>query len=178
MKKIRVVEWAPAYGISIQSARFLTDEEKKDYRADVRDFILVGLGEAIELDHLTHDDLMTVISEDAYMGEFNGCSNMVYKLAADQEKALIALNEKRAKEKAEKEKRERIEAYKTLVKNVEENKVKVLPRNKLKKYLEDYNNLHNEGGEGYLPEVVAEEYYIEVKAYLQQTEFPHEGESR
>ena len=69
--------------------------EKKIYRED----ILIGIGEFIKLEHINWRQLFNVIDKDQYIGEFLGCSNMVYRITEEQERRLIELNNQKAREK-------------------------------------------------------------------------------
>ena len=160
---LKVVEWSMNYGISVGYARGLNEEEKKIYRED----ILIGIGEFIKLEHINWRQLFNVIDKDQYIGEFLGCSNMVYRITEEQERRLIELNNQKAREK-ENVQKEEIEEAINIVNKVDEKKVKMLPRKDIRNYLNDYNDLHNEGGEGYLPDVIAEEDYIAAKKLLER----------
>lgn len=164
---LKVVEWSMNYGISINNARRLTEDEKATYADDWKDRILIGVGENIELNNLNSTDLFEVVSnDDDYAGAFLGSHSQCYYLTSENEEKLLKLNEEKGKAKQEKEEREEKENLIDLVKRVEEKRVRVMPRKDIKGYLVYYNNLYNEGGEGYVPEIIATEDYEESKKIL------------
>ena len=47
------VEYAPGYGISLHTARRLTDDEKQSYLPEYQDYMLVGTGNDVDLNNIT-----------------------------------------------------------------------------------------------------------------------------
>lgn len=67
-------------------------------------------------------------------------------------------------------KKAQIQKALNLVKTVEETNVRTMPRKDIAKYLKEYNDCYNEGGEGWLPQIIASEDYEEAKKILKENE--------
>ena len=158
------VEFAPSYGISLQTARRLTDKEKENYTPEFQDYMMISLGNSISLPNITWGDLSEVIGSRQSDGEFPGCGNRVYIITQDQWDALVAMDgghveQARAAEivdlEATKSKAEAQMVNGTLPSKAE-----------AKKLAHDYNNAHNEGGYGYVPHYYSAEEYACICARI------------
>ena len=99
----------------------------------------------------TDQVLENIVWKDIYnlksIGIFLGCNNTVYALDPDQEIRLTNLNKSRAEEKEKK----------ALLYKLKEAK-RILNCSLFSKWdAKKYNNLHNEGGSGYVPEFVTQD---------------------
>ena len=72
------VEYAPGYGISLHTARRLTDDEKQSYLPEYQDYMLVGTGSDVDLNNITWISLYEFLGKRAPDGEFAGCNNRAY----------------------------------------------------------------------------------------------------
>lgn len=66
----------------------------------------------------------------------------------------------------EEEKQKEIKNAKAIIEMVEVDRVRVMPAAKIAEWQTRYNNLHNEGGDGYIPPVIAEEDYEKAKRII------------
>ena len=98
-------------------------------------------------------------------GSFLGCSNLAYIISAEEQKKLIELNNQKKSEKQQKEIQEKINFYETAVQNCEKQK-KLYTEEEAKAKRKAYNNLHNEGGEGYIPHFYTIDEYERFKSQL------------
>jgi hypothetical protein len=100
-----VLENASAYGISICSARRLTEEEKAPYRDECKDSIFVGLSDSIQLPEITWRDIPSWRERDAStLGFFLGCGNSAFVISEEEKAHFLALNAERiAKKQAAKD---------------------------------------------------------------------------
>lgn len=160
------VEFAPAYGVSLQTARRLTDEEKARYLPEFQDHMMIRTGNYVELPNVTWIDLAGVIGARQIDGEFPGCSNRVYIITQEQWDALLAVEggyaeQSRAAEIAE------LEADKAAAERqmVDGN----LPAaDEVKAKRRNWINTQNEGGEGYVPNWYSKEQYDRICARLSE----------
>ena len=97
------VEYAPGYGISLHTARRLTDDEKQSYLPEYQDYMLVGTGDDVDLNNITWISLYEFLGKRAPDGEFAGCNNRAYIITQEQWDTLIAMNNGVATNKAEQE---------------------------------------------------------------------------
>lgn len=97
------VEYAPGYGISLHTARRLTDDEKQSYLPEYQDYMLVGTGSDVDLNNITWISLYEFLGKRAPDGEFAGCNNRAYIITQEQWDTLIAMNNGVAANKAEQE---------------------------------------------------------------------------
>lgn len=167
MKEYLVCEVAYSYGISLCKARRFTEEEKKNCAEWFKDKGFVGLSNSTDLEYITWDDVREVLKERKDNGSFSGCSNCVYIISEDEWNALIELNEKKRTEKEKKETEESIVEYRQIIKQCEKQE-KLYTKEEAAKKRRDYNNLYNEGGEGYVPHFYTIEEYEFAKTKLNE----------
>lgn len=160
---MKTIEYAYCYGISLQSARHLTDEEKTHYKPECRDSILIGVGDHIALPYITGRDLNDLTGRETY--SFRGCGNRAYELTDAEWDAFVALNAARAAEAEAKEDRERIEAAEAVIAKAEAQR-DIPTAEEAARRIRQYNNIYNEGGEGYVPQIITVEQYERAKAVL------------
>lgn len=138
-------------------ARWATVEEEANYNhANVFD-----LAKAIEetpLEDITFEDVQKVITTSDNDGFWN--NDALYIITNEQKEALLNYNTKEILKKENKQ----INYYKELIKNIE--KHKLYHAQDIGKMEKQYNDLHNEGGEGYIPHFYTFEEYEYVKKQL------------
>ena len=158
------VEFAPSYGVSLQTARRLTDNEKKGYLPEYQDHMMISMGDSIDLPNVTWPDLAGVIGDRQIDGEFPGCGNRVYIITKEQWDALVALDGGHTEQARDKE----IADLETAKAKAESQMVNgTLPRKaEAQKMARDYNNVHNEGGYGYVPHYYTDDEYACICARL------------
>lgn len=155
------VQHATAYGVSLQAARGLTEEEKRHYLPEFWESAFVGIGETISLDYVCPKDM----SDRPHDGEFAGCYNRAWKISQEEWDKYVKLNESRKAEKEESARAARIK-YLESQKEQAERQVKVsggFPSEKeVKKRIQEWNTVQNEGGEGYTPHIYSAEEYKRI----------------
>lgn len=138
-------------------ARWATVEEEANYNhANVFD-----LAKAIEetpLEDITFEDVKKVITTSDQDGFLY--NDALYVITNEQKEALINYNTKEILEKENKQ----INYYKELIKNIE--KHKLYHAKDVERMKKQYNDIHNEGGEGYIPHFYTFEEYEYVKKQL------------
>lgn len=138
-------------------ARWATVEEEANYNhANVFD-----LAKAIEqtpLEDITFEDVKKVITTSDQDGFLY--NDALYVITNEQKEALLNYNKKEILEKENKQ----INYYKELIKNIE--KHQLYHAQDVEKMKKQYNDIHNEGGEGYIPHFYTFEEYEYVKKQL------------
>lgn len=138
-------------------ARWATVEEEANYNhANVFD-----LAKAIEqtpLEDITFEDVQKVITASDNDGFLY--NDALYVITNEQKEALLNYNTKKILEKENKQ----INYYKELIKNIE--KHKLYHAQDVRKMKKQYNDIHNEGGEGYIPHFYTFEEYEYAKKQL------------
>lgn len=138
-------------------ARWATVEEEANYNhANVFD-----LAKAIEqtpLEDITFEDVQKVITASDNDGFLY--NDALYVITNEQKEALLNYNTKEILEKENKQ----INYYKELIKNIE--KHKLYHAQDVEKMKKQYNDIHNEGGEGYIPHFYTFEEYEYAKKQL------------
>lgn len=138
-------------------ARWATVEEEANYNhANVFD-----LAKAIEqtpLEDITFEDVQKVITASDNDGFLY--NDALYVITNEQKEALLNYNTKEILEKENKQ----INYYKELIKNIE--KHKLYHAQDIRKMKKQYNDIHNEGGEGYIPHFYTFEEYEYAKKQL------------
>lgn len=138
-------------------ARWATVEEEANYNhANVFD-----LAKAIEqtpLEDITFEDVQKVITASDNDGFLY--NDALYVITNEQKEALLNYNTKEILEKESKQ----INYYKELIENIE--KHKLYHAQDVRKMKKQYNDIHNEGGEGYIPHFYTFEEYEYAKKQL------------
>lgn len=138
-------------------ARWATVEEEANYNhANVFD-----LAKAIEetpLEDITFEDVQKVITTSDKDGFLY--NDALYVITNKQKEALLNYNKKEILEKENKQ----INYYKELIKNIE--KHRLYHAQDVEKMKKQYNDIHNEGGEGYIPHFYTFEEYEYAKKQL------------
>lgn len=138
-------------------ARWATVEEEANYNhANV--FDLAKAIEAIPLEDITFEDVQKVITTSNNDGFLY--NDALYVITNEQKQALLNYNTKEILEKENKQ----INYYKELIKNIE--KHKLYHAQEVRKMKKQYNDIHNEGGEGYIPHFYTFEEYEYAKKQL------------
>ena len=141
-----VIENARAWGISICNARRFTDEEKQHYADWYKEIGFVGVGDHIKLSMLKWSDMPNRKSD----GSFVGCDNQAWIITEEEKTWFIRLDAER-KAEAEREKIAINRAYYEDVIKRANRQPKLYTREEAKRLAKQYNDVANEGGEGYVP---------------------------
>lgn len=146
MKNYTVIEYAPAYGISICTARRFTEEEKQHYADWYKEIGFVGMGDHIMLRTLKWSDMPKRHSD----GSFLGCDNQAWIITEDEKAYFIQLDADRHAEAERLKIAKNREYYEDVIKRANM-QPKLYTRDEAKRLAKQYNDLYNEGGEGYIP---------------------------
>ena len=166
MKTYLTVEHASGYGISLQTARRLTEEERTHYAAEYQDYMFIGMGAHTDLPHLTWCDLPMRGIRQAD-GSFPGSGSRVWIITQAEWDALLALEQQRADEAGRKEREETIEYLVATISEAEAQS-DIPERAEAKRRMRAYNDVYNEGGEGYVPHIISREEYETAKDLLRR----------
>ncbi len=161
MTEYWVLEQAFGYGISVRRARRFTEEEKPRYTEWFRETGFVGLGDTQHLKHITWDDLPRRKSD----GSFRGCDNRAWIVTPEEAEAYIALDKRRGEEKAALERAQEIEDLERLVARIEQ-QGDIPTQEEARRRMRRYNDIMNEGGEGYVPHIYSDKEYVWAKDRL------------
>lgn len=143
-------------------ARWATVEEEANYN-HANAFDLAKAIEAIPLENITFEDIQKVITtipnHDGYL-----YNDELYVITNKQKEALIDYDIKNKIEKEKTQLTEEIYYYKKVIKECENHKL--YHKEDIKKIRKQYNDIHNEGGEGYIPHFYTFEEYEYAKKQL------------
>lgn len=155
--------------LSLQKARRLTEEEKKDYVPECAESHFVGTSDHIVLEELHYSDVRKVIPKDKKCdGSFRSC-DPVYIITQEEWDALIALNEKLKNERLIKKVKADIEWYEQFVVRCEESKKfgRLYTKEEAAIQRKRYNDIYNDGGEGFVPHFYTIDEYEQAKIKLE-----------
>lgn len=155
------IEYAPNYNTTICTARRFTAEEKKHYTPEFREKGFVGLGDDITLKHIGLFDLPDREAD----GSFLGCNNFAYIITEAERDEYIRLNAERAAEVKRKEREAAIKDLRYQIAKAE--RQRDLPtREEADRRMKRYNDVQNEGYEGYVPYIYSRDEYDTMKKHL------------
>lgn len=154
MKNLLTIEYTTAYGIELCGARRLTEEEKVHYNPEYRETTLIGTGTHISLPHLKREDMPGRPSA----GEFNGCYNQAWIITQEEWDAYLALEQTRSETEAAKAQADEIAVLEQRKASAEAQSD--LPsKEEAARRTQDWINVYNEGGEGYVPHIYTRDEY-------------------
>ena len=164
-----VLEHAYSYGFSICEARRLTESEKSKYADWYKELGMVSVGDHIDLPYIQwNHPLVSEILHRPEDGQFNGCGNTVRIISASEKEQLIALNAQIEAEKKAEERANEIAYLRARLKKLESSKLYTDEEAKAAKKC--WNDLQNEGGEGYVPDYPTYAEYDSIKSRLSEME--------
>jgi hypothetical protein len=147
---MKVLCWEFSYGLKLAMARRFTEKEKEKFADWYKEKGLCAVGKSFELKHLcTNTPEINAIIKRCSIGEFPSCSNACYEITDDEWDMLIALERETAYDERIKDLQETIAQCQKLIQECEYNKLYTDDETRVK--WNEYNNLHNEGGFGYVP---------------------------
>lgn len=163
MENYIVIENAPAYGITICHARRFTEDEAAGFSDWFKAIGFVGLGDKIKLEMLKWSD-MPKRSRD---GEFLGCNNQAWIITDEEMNDYIRLNEDRRIEAERHETEEKRKYYEEIIERASR-QPRLYTRDEAKQLRKQYNDLYNEGGEGYIPHYYTIDEIDTVRKWLEE----------
>ena len=155
--------------LSLQKARRLTEEEKKDYVPECAESHFIGTSNHIVLEELHYSDVHKVIPKDKKSdGSFRSC-DPVYIITQEEWDALIVLNEKLKNERLIKKVKSDIEWYEQFVARCEESKKhgRLYTKEEAAIQRKRYNDIYNDGSEGFVPHFYTVDEYERAKIKLE-----------
>lgn len=156
--------------IFLSTARRMTGEEKKRYAKWCRDLMMYLTGEPVYLRSLGWREVNALAhtADKDVIGLCPGGSGKLYALTDDEWAALIAADQQTADAKAVAERAERIDYLRDLLARADAQRVdgKLPFAAEAKEKARRYNNVYNEGGEGYVPHYYTQEEYDRMSAEL------------
>ena len=167
------VEYAPSWGIFLQDAQYLTDEEKEGYADWYKRLAMRPVNRnRRKLDFLKLDDFWEIIKKEQRAGMFAGTSNYVYIITREQWDALEARDAQRKAEKEAKDRAEQIDHLRTEKKRAElqMRDGKLPDAEEARREWIAYNNVYNEGGEGWTPHFYTQAEYDRICRSLEELE--------
>lgn len=156
-----VIVYAYSYGVSIKSARWLTEAERAGKNPEMADRIMVGMGKTIDLPALSWQDLPRGAGD----GEFLGCGNRAYIITADAVEGYIKLNAELTRAAKAADLEEEIMAVKARL-AAAERQGNLPSAAEAKKAMDRYNAANNEGGYGYIPHIYSQEEVARLRHRL------------
>lgn len=172
MKKYIVFVWNHSWGpYEILTARRFTEEEKGRWAEWYREVGFYACPESpedprYELKALSWtDELVKSITSRGADGSFPSGGNNVYIITAAERDQLIELNAIRAREKAEAEKAEQVAYWSDIITKCER-QGELYTEAEAARLRKQYNDIHNEGGFGYVPPFYTVNTYELAKAKL------------
>lgn len=169
MKEYLVCEVADNYGVSLLHARRFNNGEKAGYSEWFRENGFVGISSypIIDLKEINWIDVRNILNNRKLDGSFCGCSNSAYIVTEDEWNKLIALNDQKRNERLAKEKAEDIEYYKKVIQACESQQELYTKDESIAK-AKEWNDIHNEGGEGFIPHFYTIDEYEYAKKKLEE----------
>lgn len=154
----------------LATVRRMPDEEQQRYTEGYRGHMMLMTGEPVFLPALSDAevyDLAHIAGKDV-AGYLPRSSGELYALTDDEWAALIAANQQAAAAKAAAERAGRIDYLRDLLARADAQRVdgKLPSADEAKEQAHQYNNVYNEGGEGYVPHYYTQEEYERMAAEL------------
>lgn len=177
---MRTFEWADSYGFTIQDACEPTAEELVGYRAECAGRLLFSINPEtqIKLDHFSCQDL---IDFDLGIATrfFQGCGNRAWIIDEEMEKKLVArdaVNRAQIEKMNRDERIHELEHYIARAETVIAHRGRLMTAQEITVAAKRYNDINNEGGEGYVPSYISAEGYATAKTEL--LELQHAGATK
>lgn len=154
----------------LSTVRRMPDEEQQRYTEGYRGHMMLLTGEPVFLPALSDEDVYALahISDKDVAGYLPSSSGLLFALTDDEWAALIAANRQAAAAKAAAERAGRIDYLRDLLARADAQRVggELPSAGEAKEQARRYNNMYNEGGEGYVPHYYTQEEYDRMSAEL------------
>lgn len=149
--------------IILYYARKFTEEEKEGYSKECRDLLFKPVSEPLYLENINAGEVCNLLNRDSD-GMFLGSSNMVYVISQEEWDNIIEIDKQNLVDEEMSQREEMINLHKRVIEGCEK-QGKLYTTEEANKLRESYNNLYNEGGEGYVPHfyTIAEYEYAKSK---------------
>lgn len=154
----------------LATVRRMPDEEQQRYTEEYRGHMMLMTGEPVFLPALSDAEVYALahISDKDVAGYLPSSSGELYAMTDDEWAALVAANQQAAAAKAAAERAGRIDYLRDLLARADAQRVdgKLPSADEAKEQARRYNNVYNEGGEGYVPHYYTQEEYDRMAAEL------------
>lgn len=160
-----------AYPNELIEARLPTEEEKAQHRAGWADGLIFGTGNRVPVPYVKYWDIPAEWETRDYWALL-GCGNRCYEISDEEWNWLLSLNAQREAAKKEKERQEDIEWYQNVIRKAERQPDIPTPEEAARR-CKRWNNVYNEGGYGYVPDIIDSARYARAKQMLQELTGAH-----
>lgn len=163
---MKVLEYAPFYGLFLNNARRFTDEEKQSCADWFKDYGLCGIGECIELANLQWNtpEVHEILTR-RRIGAFKGCDNSCYEINDQEWDMLVNLENIAAHDKRVKDLEQAIQSLREIISECERQGI-LYTDEEARRMRKVYNDVNNEGGEGFVPHFYTKGEYESAKKCL------------
>lgn len=151
--------------VKILEGRRLTEEEKNEYADWAKETMFISTDTVAELEYLRMEDMPKKKSD----GQYNGTNNSAWIITEEEFKTYVAENLKREKETARKNLLERSELLRWRIDRMESQKDLPKPE-EARRRMKEYNDINNQGGEGFVPHIYSLTEYENAKRELAEVE--------
>lgn len=164
---MKVFEWCYTMGNALHEARPLTEEEKKGYSPDWAASMIVSIGDPVDLPYVSSNDIPHEWWMERTRFHFNGFGNQCVEVSNAEWDQLVALNTRREAEKKERERQNQIQDCQAIIRAAEQQRDIPSPEEAARRR-RAWNNVLNEGGEGYIPIIIDSARYARAKDLLRE----------
>ena len=162
-----------SYPNELVEVRLPTEEEKARHCAGWADGLIfsAGLDSRVPIPYVKYDDIPSEWkTRDCWT--LPSCGNRCYEISDDEWDWVVSLNAQREAEKKEKERQEDIEYYQNIVRKAERQPDIPTPEEAARRS-KRWNDVYNEGGYGYVPDIIDSARYARAKQMLQELTEAH-----
>lgn len=164
---MKVFEWCYTLDNTLHEARRPTEEEKKRYSADWAENMIFGVGDHIKLPYVSSNDIPHEWWKTRTIWHFNGFGNQCVEVSDEEWNWLAGLNAQREAEKKEQERQDQVRRCQTVIRVAEQQQDIPSPEEAARRR-KVWNDVYNEGGEGYIPTIIDSARYASAKKLLQE----------
>lgn len=161
------------------TVRRMPDEEQQRYTVGFRGHMTLMTGEPVFLPALSDAEVYALahIADKDVAGYLPSSSGELYALTDDEWAALIAANQQAAAAKAAADRAGSVDYLRDLLARADAQRVdgKLPSADEAKEQTRRYNNVYNEGGEGYVPHYYTQEEYDRMFSELAALTAAQEG---
>lgn len=155
-----------AYPNELIEARLPTEEEKARHGAGWADGLIFGTDNRAPVPYVKYWDIPSEWKTRDYWA-LPSCGNRCYEISDEEWDWLVSLNAQREAAKKEKERQEDIEYYQNIVRKAERQPDIPTPEEAARRS-KRWNDVYNEGGYGYVPDIIDSARYARAKQMLQE----------
>lgn len=138
------------------------------YEGTIPELNVRALGDTVKLIDMWLDDrIETLFAEIKGYGRGHGNTSRLHSITAEQEAELIAISEKNRQVRAAKDAEEEIAKLRDII-CCAEAQSDIPDKTEVNRRIKEYNDIYNEGGEGYVPRIISRESYNAAKQRLSQ----------